>query len=145
MAVKNGDKIKVEYTGKLNDGTVFDSSEQHGQPLEFVVGSGQIIKGFDEAVVGMELNEEKEFKVEPKNAYGDPNPMLIQKIPREKLPSNVDIKPGMMLGLQTPDGQQLPARVADVNEKEVTIDVNHPLAGKELNFSIKVIAIEPQA
>ena len=140
MPVKKGDKIKVEYTGTLEDGSVFDSSEGK-QPLEFEVGSGQIIKGFDDAVMGMEKGEEKEVKIESKDAYGDPNPQLMQKVPRDKLPKEQEPKPGMVLALGTPDGQKVPARIAEVTEKEVTIDLNHPLAGKKLNFKIKVVDI----
>ncbi|MCK5373322.1 MAG: FKBP-type peptidyl-prolyl cis-trans isomerase, partial [Candidatus Aenigmarchaeota archaeon] len=86
MPVKKGDKVKVEYTGTLEDGTVFDSSEKHGEPLEFEVGAGQMIKGFDDAVVDMEKGDEKEITLKPADAYGDPNPQLIQKVPKDKLP-----------------------------------------------------------
>ncbi len=138
MAVKNGDKIKVEYTGTLDDGTVFDTSKEK-EPLEFEVGSGQIIKGFDEAVVGMEKGEEKSIKIESKDAYGDPNPELTKKIPREHLPKEQELKPGMMLRLKTPDGRQIPAKITEVTDKEITIDLNHPLAGKSLNFKVKIV------
>ena len=138
MAVKKGDKIKVEYTGTLDDGTVFDTSKEK-EPLEFEVGSGQIIKGFDEAVVGMEKGEEKSIKIESKDAYGDPNPELTKKIPREHLPKEQELKPGMMLRLKTPDGRQIPAKITEVTDKEITIDLNHPLAGKSLNFKVKIV------
>jgi len=140
MPIKKGDKIKVDYTGTFDDGTVFDTSEGK-QPLEFEAGAGKVIKGFDEAVIGMEKDEEKEIKIEPKEAYGDINPQMVQKIPRDKLPPGQEPKPGMMLGLGTPDGKQMPARITEVNEKEITIDLNHPLAGKTLNFKIKIIEI----
>ncbi len=139
MAVKKGDKIKVEYTGTLDDGTVFDSSEKHGQPIEFEVGSGQIIKGFDEAVVGMEKEEEKEFKLEPKQAYGEHNPEMIKKVPKDQLPP--EAKSGSTLLLSLPNGQQVPVKVMEVGEKEATLDLNHPLAGKNLNFKIKVVEV----
>lgn len=138
MAVKKGDTIKVHYEGKLDDGSVFDSSEKHGQPLEFEVGAGKVIKGFDSQVEGMEKGEEKEFKIESKDAYGDHNPQLIKKIPKEQLPKDQEVKPGMMLGVGLPNGQQLPATVTEVGEKEITLDMNHPLAGKDLTFKIKV-------
>jgi len=141
MPVKKGDKIKVEYEGKLEDGTVFDSSEKHGQPLEFEVGSGQLIKGFDDAVIGMEKGEEKEIKLQPKDAYGDHNPQLIKKIPRDKLPEDQEPKPGMMLMINLPNGARIPANIKEVTDKEITIDVNHPLAGKVLIFKIKVVDI----
>jgi len=138
--VKQGDKIKVDYTGKLEDGTVFDTSEGK-QPLEFTVGEGRIIKGFDNAVVGMEKGEEKEIKIEPADAYGDPNPEMVKKLPRDKLPPEPEPKPGMTLALKTPDGKQFPARIIEVGDKEITIDLNHPLAGKILNFKIKIVDI----
>ena len=97
MAVKKGDKVKVEYTGTLEDGTVFDSSEKHGQLLEFGVGSGMIIQGLDKAIVGMKKDEEKDVKVEPSLAYGDPNPQLVRKIPRTQLPLDREPQKGMVL------------------------------------------------
>jgi FKBP-type peptidyl-prolyl cis-trans isomerase 2 len=143
MPIKNGDKIKVDYEGKLDDGSVFDSSKHgdHSHPLEFEVGSGQIIKGFDEAVIGMEKDEEKEFKLTSAEAYGDINPELNKKVPRDKLPPGQEPKEGMVLALGTPDGKKIPARIIKVDEKDVTIDLNHPLAGKNLTFNIKIVEI----
>ncbi|MHA1209372.1 MAG: FKBP-type peptidyl-prolyl cis-trans isomerase [Candidatus Freyarchaeota archaeon] len=138
MPVKKGDRVKVEYIGMFDDGTVFDSSEGKS-PLEFEAGSGQIIKGFDEAVIGMEKGEEKEFKIEPKDAYGERNPELVRKIPRDQLPP--EAQAGMLLMLRTPDGMQIPAEITEVTDEEVTIDLNHPLAGKNLNFKIKIVDI----
>lgn len=139
MPVKNGDKVKVEYEGTFNDGTVFDSSEKCGAPLEFEVGAGQIIPGIENAVMGMEKGEEKEFKLEPADAYGDRNPQLVQKIPKDQLPK--EVMPGMMLMIGLPNGVQIPVKVTDVTDEEVTIDLNHPLAGKVLNFKIKIVDI----
>jgi FKBP-type peptidyl-prolyl cis-trans isomerase 2 len=139
--VKSGDTIKIHYTGSLDDGTVFDSSEKHDQPLEFVVGGGQIIKGFDTAVIGMKVGEEKKIRLEPKEAYGDINPMLIRKFPKDKLPSDRDMKPGMMLLMGLPNGQQMPVKITEVETTEVTLDLNHPLAGKPLNFALKLMEI----
>jgi len=139
MGVKKGDKIKVEYTGTLSDGTVFDSSEKHGKPLEFEVGVGKMIKGFDEAVIGMEDGEEKEFTLKPSESYGDHNSDLLKKLPKDKIPE--EAKAGMMLAMQMPDGKQIPAKVIEITDNEVTIDLNHPLAGKELTFKIKVVDI----
>ena len=139
MTVKKGDKIKVEYTGTLEDGTVFDSSEKHGQPLEFEVGSGQLIKGFDEAIIGMKKGEEKKITLPPSEAYGERNEQLIQKIPRENLPPEQEPQKGMMLMVGLPTGQQIPATITEVTDKEVIIDINPPLAGKTLKFKIKVI------
>ena len=140
MPIKDGNKIKVEYTGTLEDKTVFDTSVGK-EPLEFVVGSGQLIAGFDTGVLGMEKGEEKEIKLQSADAYGEPNPQLIQKIPREKLPLDQEPVPGMVIAVSFPNGQQMPAKIMDVDDKEITIDLNHPLAGKILNFKIKIIEI----
>jgi len=143
MPVKKGDKVKVEYTGKLENGQVFDTSEGK-QPLEFEVGAGKIIKGFDKAIVGMKKGEEKEITLKPEQAYGDPDPKKVQKIPRDKLPEGKEPKPGMMLAMKTPDGRQVPVKIKEVSDKDITIDLNHPLAGKTLNFKIKVIDINSE-
>ncbi|MEE9525094.1 MAG: peptidylprolyl isomerase [Candidatus Woesearchaeota archaeon] len=140
MSVKKGDKIKVEYTGTLEDGTVFDTSEGK-QPLEFEVGAKKIIKGFDNAIIGMEKDEEKEITLQPAEAYGDHNPKLIQKVPKDKLPADKEPKVGMMLLMKTPDGKQFPAKIAEITDKEIALDLNHPLAGKVLKFKIKVVGI----
>jgi len=143
MTIKNGDMIKVEYEGTLDDGKVFDSSKHgdHSHPLEFEVGAGQVIPGFEKAVVGMKKGEEKTFKLTPDEAYGDPNPSMVQKIPRDKFPEGQEPKPGMIVMLGTPDGKQFPAKIAEVTEESVSIDLNHPLAGKNLNFKIKIVEI----
>ncbi|MCK5023654.1 MAG: FKBP-type peptidyl-prolyl cis-trans isomerase, partial [Candidatus Aenigmarchaeota archaeon] len=91
--VKKGDKIKVDYEGKLEDGTVFDASEKHGKPLEFEAGAGNVVKGFDNAVLGMKKGEEKTVTLKPSEAYGDPNPKLVQEVPRKQLPKE-DLKEG---------------------------------------------------
>lgn len=138
MAIKKGDKVKVDYTGTLEDDAVFDTSEGK-QPLEFEAGSGQLIKGFDEGIIGMEKGEEKEIKLEPADAYGDVKPELLKKIPKEQLPKEPEPKAGMVLLMKTPDGQQFPAKIEEIGDKEVTIDLNHPLAGKTLVFKVKVV------
>ena len=141
MTVKKGDKVKVEYEGKLEDGTVFDSSEKHGKPLEFEVGANQMIKGFDEAMVGMKKDEEKEIDLKPEEAYGTVNPDMVKKIPREQFPKEHEPKAGMVLLLGTPEGGQFPVKVVGVTDKEVELDLNHPLAGKKLHFKVKVVGI----
>ncbi|MBD3164835.1 peptidylprolyl isomerase [Candidatus Woesearchaeota archaeon] len=141
MNVKKGDKIKVDYTGKLDDGTVFDTTDGK-QPLEFEVGSGKVIKAFDQAVMGMEKGSQKNIHIESKDAYGQHNPQMMQKIPREQLPKQPEPKEGMMLLLKSPDGKQFPAKITEIGDKEVTLDLNHPLAGKDLNFDVKVVGIE---
>ena len=143
MPIKKGDTIKVHYTGSLEDGEVFDSSEKHGRPLEFEVGSGMIIKGFDEGILGMKKGDEKELKIEPKDAYGDHNAEYTRHVPKEdiKLPEGQEPEVGMILGVTLPNGQQLPAKVSGVTEEEIIIDLNHPLAGKTLNFKIKLVEV----
>ena len=139
--VIKGSKIKVEYVGTLEDGTVFDSSEKHNSPLEFIVGEGQLIKGFDDAVVGMKVGEEKEVKLLPEDAYGPHNPEFVRDMPKDMFPKDQEIKPGMIFMVDLQDGRQLPVRVTKVSDEQVTIDLNPPLAGKTLIFKIKVVDI----
>ena len=139
--VKKGNKVKVEYVGTLEDGTVFDSSEKIGTPLEFEAGAGKLIKGFDDAVLGMKQGEEKEIKIAPKDAYGEYNPELVKEIPKDCFPQDQDIQPGMvfMMGLQS--GRQIPVRISQVSNDTITVDLNPPLVGKTLIFKIKVVDI----
>ena len=141
MSIKKGDKIKVDYTGTLDDGTVFDSSEKHGESLEFEVGSGQLIKGFDDAVIGMKKGDEKEVHLKPNEAYGDYNDKLVKQVPKDQMPKIDDIEVGMMLMLTLPSGVQITASVTELDDDSVTLDLNHPLAGKKLNFNIKIVEI----
>ena len=142
--VKKGDKVKVEYTGKFSDGEVFDKSEGRG-PLCFEVGAKQVVPGFDQAIEGMELNKEKTFTLKPEEAYGEIRAELVQEVPRDKLPKEPEPKEGMMLMMSAPTGQQIPARITKVTADKVTIDINHPLAGKELIFTVKVVGVnEPE-
>ena len=139
MVVEKGSKIKVEYEGRFEDGEVFDASEKHGQPLEFEAGKGMVVPGFDNAVIGMDVGEEKEITLKPEEAYGFPNPEAIQKIPKENFPP--EAKAGMMIGVPLANGQQIPAKITEITDSEVTIDMNHPMAGKTLIFKIKVVGI----
>jgi FKBP-type peptidyl-prolyl cis-trans isomerase 2 len=141
MSVKKGDKIKVEYEGKLEDGTVFDSSENHGEPLEFEIGNEQMLPAFEEQILGMELNEEKEFTLEPKKAYGEYDGSLQETVPKSELPDNQELEAGMLIIISVGEDMQIPAKIKEVKEDSVTIDLNHPLAGKTLNFRIKVVEI----
>ena len=143
MPVNKGDKIKVEYTGTFDDGEIFDTSSHgdHSHPLEFEAGSGQVIKGFDEAVIGMEKGEEKEIRLEPSEGYGDYNDELVKDLPRDQFSKDFELKVGMMIGVNIPNGPQVPAKVVKLTNNEVTLDMNHPLAGKALNFKIKIIDI----
>ena len=140
-AVKKGDKVTLEYKGSLDDGTVFDSSDRHKTPLKFEVGAGKVIPGFDQAVMGMKPGEEKNFTLQPSEAYGDRNPQLTQVVPRNQLPKDQEPKVGMMLAVGTPDGKQIPATITEVSAGNVTLDMNHPLAGKALTFDIKLVEV----
>jgi len=144
MAIEKGNKVKIEYEGSLDNGKVFDSSEKHGQPLEFFIGEGKVIPGFENAVIGMEKGQEKTVKIESKNAYGEKRPELMKKIPKTQLPKEAQdkVQPGMVLGMQTPQGQQASVMVVDVGEDDITLDLNHPLAGQNLTFKIKVVGVE---
>jgi peptidylprolyl isomerase len=140
MKVKKGDKVKVHYTGTLEDGTVFDTSEG-GDPLEFEVGSGQIIEGFEKGVLGMEKGEEKSFTVPPEDAYGPHRKELVGKLPRKQV-EGFDVKVGSVLQLETKDGEVFEANVTKVEEDGITVDLNHPLAGKALNFKVQLVGLE---
>ncbi|MBT6690254.1 peptidylprolyl isomerase [archaeon] len=139
MVVEKGSKIKVEYRGSFEDGEVFDASEKHGQPLEFEAGAGMVVPGFDAAVIGMDVGEEKTFTLKPEEAYGMPDERAVQKVPRDKFPT--EAKEGMMIGVPLPNGQQIPAKITKIDEKEATIDMNHPMAGKTLVFWIKIVEV----
>lgn len=141
MPVKKGDKVKVDYTGTFDDGTVFDSSEKHGNPLEFEVGAGKVIKGFDNAMEGMETGEEKDVKLQPADAYGDHDPQMFKKVPKDQLPKEQEVKVGMVLGVTLPNGAQIPAKITEIDDASATLDLNHPMAGKVLNFKLKLVEI----
>ena len=141
MKVKNGDVVRVEYTGSLEDGTVFDSSKTTGSPLIFEVGGHEVVPGFEKAMLGMKNGEEKNMTLKPEEAYGNPDPSLKKKIPRDKLPKEPEPKEGMLVALTSPDGNYIPARIDMVAKTEVTLDLNHPLAGKTLKFKVKIVGV----
>lgn len=138
--VENGLFISVDYKGTLQNGDVFDTS--HGrQPIEVQVGAGQMITGFENELLGMSLNERKTFTLEPEEAYGQRNETLKRDIPRTHIPPELNPKVGMMVDLQTQEGQQIPAQIVHLDEERLTLDMNHPLAGETLNFEIEVVGI----
>lgn len=137
---KSGDTVRIHYTGTLDDGSVFDSSRQR-DPLEFTLGAGQVIPGFDAAVTGMNVGDTKTTTIPPENAYGPHNPEGLQPFPKDKFPEDMEIAPGTRLQLQTPEGQPMMVTVAEVNEEEVILDANHPLAGKDLTFEVELVEI----
>jgi peptidylprolyl isomerase len=139
--VKSGDTVRINYVGTLNNGEVFDSSEGR-DPLEFVVGSGQVIKGLDVAIPGMAVGDKKDVNVVCAEAYGDVNPDARQAVPRDQIPAEIPCEVGTQLQMQTPQGQVVPVTVAEVSETEVTLDANHPLAGQDLNFAIEIMGID---
>ncbi len=138
--VENGNYISVEYTGTLGNGQVFDSS-QGRRPLEVHMGAGQMIKGFEVQLMGMALNEKKVFTLSPEDAYGPRNADLMQSIPRSEVPPELDLQVGMIVGLVTPEGNQVPARVVRLDDADLTVDLNHPLAGESLTFEIEVVGL----
>ncbi len=140
MKAKANDNVKVHYTGKLTSGEVFDSSEGR-EPLAFTVGGGQMIKGFDEAVDGMELNEKKTVTIPAKDAYGEHKNELIQQIPKSNLPEDMQPEIGQRLVATNDLGHQTQVSVIDVTGENITIDANHDLAGKDLVFDIELVAI----
>ena len=140
MNVKKGDKVKVHYRGTLTDGTEFDSS-QGREPLEFEVGAGMMIKGFDDAVNGMKVGEKITVNIVADEAYGQRNDELIYQIPSEQIPEDLDPKVGQTLSMQHPDGHSIPVQVVEVTDKHVGIDANHQLAGQDLVFEIELVEI----
>ncbi len=137
---RDGDRVAVNYTGKLEDGTVFDTSAGQG-PLEFVVGEGRVVPGFEEAVRGMSPGEMKTAKIEPDQAYGDHRSDLMITINRREVPEHIDLRAGQRLALRAPDDQQVSVTVARVTDNDVLLDANHPLAGKTLVFDIELVEI----
>ncbi len=142
MVVKEGDTVSVHYTGKLEDGTVFDSSEG-GEPMKFEVGSEAIIPGFSLGVVGMKVGEQKTLTIPPEEAYGPRMDQLSAVVPKKNLPGDVDPEVGMTLQMTAPEGgQPMNVRITEVMEDSLRLDANHPLAGETLIFDIELIDIE---
>ena len=143
MEVKKDDIVRIEYTGTLENGEVFDKTEGRG-PFVFKAGAQQVIPGFDEAVIGMKKGEEKEIHIPSDKGYGPRREELKRDVPRADLPKDLELKEGGMLALRAPTGQTLPAKILKVTEENVTLDLNHPLAGKDLTFKIKVTGINEE-
>ncbi|QOD61889.1 peptidylprolyl isomerase [Polaribacter haliotis] len=142
IQVKENNTVKVNYTGKLSDGQIFDSSEGK-EPLEFTLGQGQLIPGFEKGLIDMKLHEKKTVTVSKEEAYGEINGDLIQEVKKTELPEDMTPEVGMGLVSKTPDGQELNLMVVEVKEESIVIDGNHPLAGKELIFDLEVVEINP--
>jgi peptidylprolyl isomerase len=145
---KEGDRVKVHYTGRLDDGTVFDSSEcaedecgcEHG-PMEFTIGGGEVIPGFDSGVIGLEVGEAKTIHIPVDDAYGERIEEMVAVVPRGELPPEMTPEVGQQLEVTQEDGQIFQVMVVDANDESITIDANHPLAGQALNFDIRLVEI----
>ena len=139
--VKEGDKIKVHYTGKLTDGRVFDSSLER-EPIEVTIGKGMLIPGFEKAIIDMKVNEKKTVEIAKEEAYGDIQKELFHEVKNEQLPPDVKPEIGMGLASKGQDGREHQFRVVDVKEDHIIIDGNHPLAGQNLIFDLEVVEIK---
>ena len=138
---KSGDKVKVHYHGRLTNGETFDSSEGRA-PLEFEVGGGMVIKGFDEGVAGMQVGEKKTVNIPFDEAYGPRNPEMLVEFPRDKFPKDMELELGMPLMMNNGADQQFQVVVTEIKEDKVILDANHPLAGQDLVFDIELVEIE---
>ena len=140
MAAANGDTVRVHYTGKLDDGTVFDSSV-NGEPITFAVGNQTVIPGFEKAVLGMEPGESKTFTIPSDEAYGEHDARLVQDVPRAELPPELELQLGMRLTATGQDGREIPLVITELTDESVRLDANHPLAGKDLTFEIELVSV----
>lgn len=141
QTIENDMVVQVHYTGTLDNGDVFDAS-QKDKPLEVKVGQGQVIVGFEKALMGMALNEKKTVSLTPEEAYGERDDNAQRDFPRSEIPPDVDVQVGQMVALMSPQGQQVPATIVKLDDENVTVDLNHPLAGKTLTFDIEVVKID---
>ena len=139
--VEDGMYVSVAYKGTLENGEVFDETSDQSGPMEFQMGSGQLIQGFEAAVMGMAVDEKKTVTLEPEEAYGPRDENLTRDFPRTSIPSEIDPQVGMIIGLKSQEGKQIPAVISHVDQEKITLDINHPLAGKTLTFDIQVKGI----
>lgn len=140
VQVKDGDSVKVHYTGRLDDGTIFDSS-QNRDPLQFTLGAGSLLADFESNVIGMRPGEAKTFTIVCENAYGQHRNEMVVEIDRHQIPQHLDLQVNQQLQLVQEDGQSFVVQVAGLSESTVTLDANHPLAGQDLTFEIELIEI----
>jgi len=139
--VKTGDKVSLHYVGTLTDGEEFDNSYTRGAPVEVEVGGGMLIKGFDNALVGMEVGEKRSISLNVGEAYGDINPAAFVEVEKESFPNDFPFEKGAFIPLTNAEGGQFVGRLDEVNDKSVRVDLNHPMAGKDLKFDIEVLSI----
>ncbi|MCG8342600.1 MAG: peptidylprolyl isomerase [Chlorobiales bacterium] len=137
---KQGDTVKVHYTGKLDDGSIFDTSAER-EPLEFTVGAGTVIPGFEQAVIGLQPGESRETTIDATNAYGQRSSDLVTEVKREQLPQDLEVSVGQQLQVSMANGQTAVVMVTDITDTSIIIDANHPLAGQDLTFSIELVEI----
>lgn len=140
--VKQNDTVKVHYTGKLTDGQVFDSSVERGEPIEFTLGQGQLIPGFEKGLIDMQEKEKKTVSIPKEEAYGEPREELVQEVPKSQLPEEIKPEVGMGLVSKTPDGREMNLVVKEVKDESIVVDGNHPLAGKDLVFDLELVEIK---
>ena len=137
---KKGDKVKVHYTGKLEDGSVFDSSVER-EPLEFTIGNGNMIAGFEKAVLGMEKGDSKSARIPYQEAYGERREDMMVEVPKSQIPQDLNPEVGQQLSIKQQDGSAVPVVVTEVEQDKIVLDANHPLAGKDLIFDIELVEI----
>ena len=137
---KKGDTVKIHYTGRLQDASVFDSSSGR-EPLQFTIGSGKVIQGFDEAVTGMKVGEKKTAEIPCRKAYGEQNASMVMVVDRKQVPAELDPEVGQRLEMGGPTGELLTVHVVAVNDENVTLDANPPLAGEDLTFDLELVEI----
>ena len=137
---REGDKVQVHYQGRLDDGTTFDSS-QGRDPIEFTIGEGEVVPGFEQAVTGMTAGEKKTTTIAAEHAYGERMDDLMFSVSRDQVPEGMDVKVGDQLSVGLPNGESVPMQVASVDDDSLTLDANHPLAGKDLTFDLELVKI----
>jgi peptidylprolyl isomerase len=137
---KNGDTVKINYTGKLEDGTIFDTSSDH-EPIQFTIGTNQVITGLEQAVIGMDTGETKTSKIPADKAYGPHRKEMVVEVDRKEIPDNIKLEIGQHLQIPQKNKKSIIVRVAEISEEKVTLDANHPLAGKDLTFDIELVEI----
>ena len=142
--VEKGKYVQIQYTGTFDNGEIFDSNVGQ-EALEFQVGSGSVINGLDQGVMGMKIEDEKEITVTPGEGYGDYNNEFVLTVPLSEMKANFNPEPGMIISIQMENGGLIPARITEVNDASVILDLNHPLAGKTLHFKVKILAINDVA
>ncbi len=138
--VKSGDKVKVHYHGRLTSGETFDSSAGR-EPLEFEVGSGMVIQGFDDGVTGMKVGDKKTINIPAENAYGARNPDMMIEYPKSQFPEHIELEVGTQLAMSSASGQQFQVKIAEIKDDVVVLDANHPLAGEDLTFDLELVEI----